>query len=55
MNRTSRCVSFLATVAGITLLGYLLRRAGVSTVVQAIRLMGRAFLLSFFFQESGMA
>ena len=48
MNRTSRCVSFLATVAGITLLGYLLRRAGVSTVVQAIRLMGAGFLALLF-------
>src|SRR5258705_5856356 len=48
MNQTSRCVSFLATVAGITLLGYLLRRAGVSTVVQAIRLMGAGFLVLLF-------
>jgi uncharacterized membrane protein YbhN (UPF0104 family) len=48
MNRTSRCVSFLATVAGIALLGYLLRRAGVSTVVQAIRLLGAGFLALLF-------
>jgi uncharacterized membrane protein YbhN (UPF0104 family) len=44
MNRTSRYVSFFAAVAGIALLGYLLRRAGVSTVVQAIRLLGAGFL-----------
>src|SRR5258708_20234359 len=48
MSRTSRCVSFLATVAGIALLGYLLRQAGVSTVVQAIRLLGAGFLVLLF-------
>src|SRR5258707_13623546 len=48
MNRTSRCVSFLATVAGIALLGYLLRRAGMNTVVQAIRLLGAGFLALLF-------
>jgi hypothetical protein len=48
MNRTSRYVSFVAAVAGIALLGYLLRRAGVSTVVQAIRLLGAGFLVLLF-------
>src|SRR6266851_6064154 len=45
MNRTSRFVSFISAVATIALLGYLLRRAGVSTVVQAIRLLGAGFLV----------
>src|ERR1700675_1898386 len=45
MNRTSRYVSFFAAFAGIAMLGYLLRRAGVSTVVQAIRLLGAGFLV----------
>src|SRR6266403_990493 len=45
MNRTSRFVSFISAVASIALLGYLLRRAGVSTVVQAIRLLGAGFLV----------
>ena len=45
MKRTSRCVSFLATLAGISLLGYLLHRAGVSTVVQTVRLLGAGFLV----------
>ena len=48
MNRTSRYVSFFAAVAGIALLGYLLRRAGMSTVVQAIRLLGGGFLVLLF-------
>jgi len=48
MNRTSRYVSFLAAIAGIALLGYLLRRAGVSTVVQAFRLLGAGFLALLF-------
>jgi hypothetical protein len=48
MNRTSRYVSFFAAAAGIALLGYLLRRAGVSTVVQAIRLLGAGFLVLLF-------
>ncbi len=48
MNRTSRYVSFFAAVAGIALLGYLLRQAGVSTVVQAIRLLGAGFLVLLF-------
>jgi hypothetical protein len=45
MNRTSRYVSYLSAVASIALLGYLLRRAGVSTVVQALRLLGAGFLV----------
>lgn len=45
MSRTSRYVSFVSAVAGIALLSYLLRRAGVSTVVQAIRLLGAGFLV----------
>ena len=45
MKRTSRCVSFLATLAGTSLLGYLLHRAGVSTVVQTVRLLGAGFLV----------
>jgi hypothetical protein len=45
MNRTSRYVSYLSAIASIALLGYLLRRAGVSTVIQAIRLLGAAFLV----------
>ena len=48
MNRTSRYVSLLAAVAGTALLGYLLRRAGVSTVVQAFRLLGAGFLALLF-------
>jgi uncharacterized membrane protein YbhN (UPF0104 family) len=48
MNRTSRYVSFFAAFAGIAMLGYLLRRAGVSTVVQAIRLLGAGFLALLF-------
>jgi lysylphosphatidylglycerol synthase-like protein len=48
MNRTSRYVSSFAAIAGIALLGYLLRRAGVSTVVQAIRLFGAGFLVLLF-------
>jgi hypothetical protein len=48
MSRTSRHASFFAAVAGIALLGYLLRRAGVSTVVQAIRLLGAGFLALLF-------
>src|SRR6266853_1008314 len=45
MNRTSRYVSCFAAATGIALLGYLLCRAGVSTVVQAIRLLGVGFLV----------
>ncbi len=45
MNRTSRFVSFISAVASIALLGYLLRHARVSTVVQAIRLLGAGFLV----------
>jgi uncharacterized membrane protein YbhN (UPF0104 family) len=48
MNRTSRYVSFFAALAGLALLGYLLRRAGVSTVAQAIRLLGAGFLALLF-------
>jgi len=48
MNRTSRYVSFFAAAAGIALLGYLLRRAGVSTVVHAVRLVGAGFLALLF-------
>jgi hypothetical protein len=48
MNRTSRYVSLFAAVAGVALLGYLLRRAGVSTVLQAIRLLGAGFLVLLF-------
>ena len=40
MNRTSRYVSAFSAVAAVALLGYLLRRAGMSTVVHAVRLMG---------------
>jgi glycosyltransferase 2 family protein len=45
MLRTSRFVSVLAAVAGAALLAYLIRRAGVSTLVQAIRLVGAGFLI----------
>ena len=45
MNRTSRYVSYLSAVVSVALLGYLLRRAGVSTVVQALRLLGAGFLV----------
>jgi glycosyltransferase 2 family protein len=45
MIRTSRFVSVLAAAAGAALLAYLLRRVGVSTVVQAIRLIGAGFLI----------
>src|SRR6266478_7461906 len=48
MDRTSRYVSFFAAVAGMALLGYLLHRAGMSTVVQAIRLLGAGFLVLLF-------
>src|SRR5882672_1131447 len=44
MIRTSRFVSVLAAAAGAALLAYLLRRVGVGTVVQAIRLVGAGFL-----------
>ena len=44
MIRKSHYVSFLSAAAGVVLLGYLLRRAGVGTVVQAIRLLGAGFL-----------
>ena len=45
MNRTSRYVSLFSAAASIALLGYLLRRAGMITVVQAIRLLGAGFLV----------
>jgi glycosyltransferase 2 family protein len=45
MNRTSRYVSFFAAAAGVALLGYLLHRAGASTVVQTIRLLGVGFFI----------
>ena len=48
MNRTHRYGSLLAAVADTALLGYLLRRAGVSTVVQAFRLLGAGFLALLF-------
>jgi uncharacterized membrane protein YbhN (UPF0104 family) len=48
MNRTSRYVSFFAAAAGMALLGYLLRRAGMNTVVQAMRLLGAGFLALLF-------
>src|SRR6266853_1382010 len=44
MTRKSHCVSFFAAAAGVALLGYLLRRAGMNTVVQALRLLGTGFL-----------
>jgi hypothetical protein len=45
MNRTSRYISILSATLSIALLGYLLRRAGVGTVVQSIRLMGAGFFV----------
>jgi len=45
MIRTSRYVNLLAAAAGVALLGYLLRRVGVSSVIQAIRLLGAGFLI----------
>lgn len=45
MTRTSRYVSLLAAAAGVALLSYLLRRAGVASIVQAIRLFGAGFLI----------
>ncbi len=45
MNRTSRYVSYLSAIASIVLLGYLLRRAGLTSVAQAIRLMGAGFFV----------
>jgi len=44
MTRKSHYVNLFAAAAGVALLGYLLRRAGVNTVVQAIRLLGAGFL-----------
>ena len=44
MTRKSHYVSFFAAAAGVALLGYLLRRAGMNTVVQAMRLLGAGFL-----------
>lgn len=44
MTRKYHYVSLSATAAGIVLLGYLFRRAGVNTVVQAIRLLGVGFV-----------
>jgi hypothetical protein len=48
MNRTSRYVSLFAAAAGIALLVYLFRRAGVGTVVQSMRLLGAGFLALIF-------
>jgi len=48
MTRTSHYVSFFAAAAGVALLGYLLRRAGMNTVVQALRLLGAGFLALLF-------
>ena len=45
MIRTSRYVSWLTAAAGVALLGYLLRRAGVTAIVQAMRLLGAGFLI----------
>jgi glycosyltransferase 2 family protein len=45
MIRTSRYVSLLAAAASIAFLAYLLHRAGMSTVIQAIRLLGAGFLV----------
>lgn len=45
MNRMSRYVSYFSAIASIALLGYLLRRAGLTSVAQAIRLMGAGFLV----------
>src|ERR1700722_7802108 len=45
MNRTSHYVSFFAAVAGMALLGYLWRQTGMSTVIQAVRLLGAGFLI----------
>lgn len=48
MNRTSRYVSFFAAMVGLALLVYLARRAGVTTIVQSIRLFGSGFLVLLF-------
>jgi hypothetical protein len=48
MTRKSHYVSFFAAAAGIGLLGYLLRRAGMNAVVHAIRLLGAGFLALLF-------
>src|SRR4029077_951187 len=48
MTRKSHYVSFFAAAAGVALLGYLLRRAGINTVVQALRLLGAGFLALLF-------
>lgn len=45
MKRSSRYVSLISVALGLALLGYLLRRAGVNTVVEAMRVMGKAFLV----------
>jgi Lysylphosphatidylglycerol synthase TM region len=44
MKRASHYVSFLSLAGGLGLLAYVLHRAGVNTVVAAMRLMGSAFL-----------
>src|SRR5258708_28877625 len=48
MPRKSHCGSFFAAAAGVALLGCLLRRAGMNTVVQALRLLGAGFLALLF-------
>jgi hypothetical protein len=45
MNRTSRYISYFSAIASIVVLGYLLRRAGLTSVARAIRLMGASFLV----------
>jgi len=50
MNRTSRCVSFLATVAGITCSAITPSSRG-EHLVQAIRLMGRLSCSPFSFRN----
>jgi uncharacterized membrane protein YbhN (UPF0104 family) len=44
MKRASHYVSFLSLAGGLGLLAYLLHRAGVNTVMEAMRLMGAAFI-----------
>ena len=45
MKRASRYVSFLSVAVGLGLLAYLLHRTGVNTVMEAMRLMGGAFMV----------
>ena len=45
MKRASRYVSFLSVAGGLGLLAYLLHRTGVNTVMEAMRLMGGAFIV----------